>query len=261
MKTAAGISYSESGGAESATGRYPLILIHGAGGSALHWPPEVRRLPGHWVLGIDLPGHGESGGEGQATIEGYVERLKAWLNALSIDRAIWVGHSMGGGISLTAALLIPDRVAGLVLVGTGGRLRVHSSILEASAQPETFRGAVDIIISWAFSPEAPPKLTKLAAKRMAETQPHVLHHDFKACNQFDVMSRLEEINVPAIAICGRDDNLTPPKYSEYLAEHIPDARLTLIDGAGHMVMLEKPAEVAQAIHDFTSQLMAKEEAP
>ena len=256
MPSAAGISYSLSGSAESAAGRNPLVLIHGAGGSALHWPAEVRRMPGHWVLGADLPGHGKSGGEGQATIAGYVDCLRAWLDALDIERAVWVGHSMGGGISLTAALTIPDRVAGMVLVGTGARLRVHPSILEATAQPDAFRGAVDLIIKWSFSPTAPSRLTQLVAKRMAETPPHVLHGDFKACDGFDVMSRLADIRAPSIAICGRDDMLTPPKYSEHLAGQIPHGRLKIIDGAGHMVMLERPAEVAQAIRGFTSLLQS-----
>jgi len=260
MQKAVGISYSESGTATSAAGSCPLILIHGAGGSALHWPPEVRRMHGHWVFGIDLPGHGESGGEGLATIEGYVDSMRAWLDALDIERAIWVGHSMGGGISLTAALTIPDRVAGLVLVGSGGRLRVHPSILEATAQPETFRGAVDLIISWAFSPQASSKLTNLVAKRMAETQPQVLHNDFKACDRFDAMSRLKEISVPVVAICGRDDKLTPIKYSEFVVQQIPNASLQLIDGAGHMVMLEKPFEVAEAIQSFVLQLLPKNDA-
>lgn len=254
MPVQAGISYSESVGADPGKGNVPLILIHGAGGSSLHWPPEIRRMPGQWVFGIDLPGHGESGSEGQSTIEGYVDRLRAWLDTVGIERAVWTGHSMGGGISLTAALTIPDRVAGLVLVGTGARLRVHPSILEASAQPETFRGAVDIIISWAFSSHAPAKLTELAAKRMAETTPRVLHNDFKACDRFDMMQRLQEVRVPAVVICGQDDRLTPPKYSEYLAGQIPQATLKLIDQAGHMVMLERPKEVAQAIQSFLAQL-------
>ena len=258
MQKASGISYFESGSADSAPGRCPLILIHGAGGSALHWPTEVRRLQGHWVLAVDLPGHGKSEGQSPATIEGYVECLRNWLDALAIERAVWVGHSMGGGISLTAALSIPERVAGLVLVGTGGRLRVHPLILESTAQPEAFLGAVDLIVKWAFSSSAPSSLTQLVAKRMAETQPKVLHNDFKACDGFDLMSRLEDVLAPAIAICGRDDKLTPPKYSGHLAQQIPDARLKLIDDAGHMVMLEKPVEVAQAIQSFTSQLMAKD---
>jgi pimeloyl-ACP methyl ester carboxylesterase len=214
-------------------------------------------MQGHWVFGLDLPGHGDSKSEGQSTIEGYVDRLQAWLNAKEIERAVWVGHSMGGGISLTAALTIPDRVAGLVLVGTGGRLRVHPSILEATADPETFRGAVDLIISWAFSPHASTSLTAQVAKRMAVTTPHVMHNDFKACDRFDVMQRLREIDVPALVICGQDDKLTPPKYSEHLAEQIPNAHLELIDEAGHMVMLEKPKEVAQAIRRFMEQLIAE----
>lgn len=254
MPKAAEIFYSESGSADSVVGRYPLILIHGAGGSALHWPAEVRRMPKHWVLGVDLPGHGKSEGEGQTTIGGYVECLRVWLDALGIERAVWIGHSMGGGISLTAAVTIPDRVAGLVLVGTGARLRVHPSILESTAHADTFRGAVDLIINWSFSPHAPANLTQLVARRMADTPPHVLHNDFKACDGFDVMSRLSEIHVPVVAICGQDDMLTPPKYSEFLATLIPQARLKLVDGAGHMVMLEKPAEVAQAIRDFMALL-------
>ncbi len=258
MQTAAGISYQESGSPDSEGGSIPLILIHGAGGSALHWPADVRRMQGHWVFGLDLPGHGDSGSEGQSTIEGYVDHLRTWLDTQEIKRAVWVGHSMGGGISLTAALTIPDRVAGLVLVGTGGRLRVHPSILEATAKPEAFHGAVDLIISWAFSPHASTSLTAQVAKRMADTTPHVLHNDFKACDRFDVLQRLREIDVPALVICGQDDKLTPPKYSEYLAQQIPNARLELIDEAGHMVMLEKPGEVAQAIRQFMTQLVTEE---
>jgi pimeloyl-ACP methyl ester carboxylesterase len=215
-------------------------------------------MPGHWVFGIDLPGHGDSGSEGQSTIEGYVDQLRAWLDAVGIERAVWAGHSMGGGISLTAALTIPGRVVGLVLVGTGARLRVHPSILEATSQPEAFRGAVDLIVSWAFSPQAPTSLTDLVAKRMADTTPHVLHNDFKACDRFDVMERLREISVPALVVCGKDDRLTPAKYSEYLAKTIPEARLELIDQAGHMVMLEKPKEVAQATQRFMAGLNAEQ---
>jgi pimeloyl-ACP methyl ester carboxylesterase len=207
-----------------------------------------------WILSVDLPGHGDSEAEGQSTIEGYVGCLEAWLDELAIERAIWTGHSMGGAISLMASLTIPSRVAGLVLVGTGARLRVHPSILETTANAETVPGAVELIMSWAFSPQTPAQLVALVRKRMAETPAHVLHHDFKACDQFDVMTRLDEIGVPALAICGQDDKLTSPKYSQYLVEHIPQATLRLIDGAGHMVMLEKPDEVVQAIQTFISDI-------
>ena len=254
MPKAAGIAYRESGKPQTKEQHPPLILIHGAGGNALHWPTQVRRMKDRWVLSVDLPGHGNSDANGQSTIEGYVGCLEAWMDELAIERAVWTGHSMGGAISLMASLTIPSRVAGLVLVGTGARLRVHPSILEITANAQTLSGAVELIMSWAFSPQAPKQLVALVGKRMAETPSLVLHHDFKACDQFDVMRRLDEIQAPALVICGEDDRLTAPKYSQFLVDHIPQATLRLIDGAGHLVMLEKPEEVAQAIQDFISQI-------
>jgi pimeloyl-ACP methyl ester carboxylesterase len=64
------------------------------------------------------------------------------------------------------------------------------------------------------------------------------------------MGRLPEIKVPALVIGGSADKLTPLKYARYLAEHIPDARLVIIEGAGHMVMLEQPEQVADAVREF-----------
>ena len=71
-----------------------------------------------------------------------------------------------------------------------------------------------------------------------------------ACDAFNVMDRLGEIRCPTLAICGTADRLTPPKYSTYLRDNIPGAQLVLVEGAGHMVMLEQPEAVSQAIADF-----------
>jgi pimeloyl-ACP methyl ester carboxylesterase len=80
--------------------------------------------------------------------------------------------------------------------------------------------------------------------------------DFRACDAFDVRERLGDISVPTLVIGGKDDRLTPPKFSEYLREHIPNARLLLVEEAGHMVMLEQPAVVTEAIADFLATLQA-----
>jgi pimeloyl-ACP methyl ester carboxylesterase len=200
-----------------------------------------------------LPGHGESEGRGEDTISGYLQQVIGWLDSIRLTRVVWVGHSMGGAISLTAALTAPERTAGLVLVGTGARLRVNPAILEAVGQPATFPQAVDTIIKWAFSPQASERLTRLARNRMAQTPPEVLLGDFSACDQFDAMARLGKITVPTMILCGKDDKLTPEKYSHYLAENIPNASLHVIEAAGHMVMLERPKQVAKAVREFLTK--------
>lgn len=248
------LSYSEHNGRDLIGKRPPLILIHGSGGSRLHWPLDLRRLEGERVFGLDLPGHGGSLGEGERTIEGYVEGVCSWMDATGLDTGVFVGHSMGGAISLTMALEQPARVAALILVGTGGRLRVHPTILEMTSDPETFSEAVDLVASYAISPQAPSRMVELARARMSETRSEVLHGDFLACDQFDVMDRLGEISVPTLVICGTEDQLTSLKYSRFLTESIPDARMVAFEGAGHMVMIEQPGEVAQAVKEFMDEV-------
>ncbi len=156
---------------------------------------------------------------------------------------------MGGAIALELALRYPEKLAGLVLVGSGARLRVAPAILNGIRQD--FQAAVQLLCDWAFAPEAPAQLKRLGRRQMEQTHPDVLYGDFAACDAFDVMDRLGEVRCPTLAICGTADRLTPPKYSTYLRDHIPAAQLVLIENAGHMVMLEQPEAVSRAIADFT----------
>lgn len=227
-----------------------LVLIHGAGGSRLHWPGELRRLPDATAYTLDLPGHGRSAGPGRDTIQGYAEAVVAFLDAddVAVERAIFAGHSMGGAIAQTLGLAFPDRTAGLVLVGTGARLRVAPTILEGIQAD--FEGAIDLITRYAWAQETSKRTTELGREALRETGPDVLFGDFVACDRFNVMDRLDKLNVPTLIVTGTADQLTPPKYAHFLAEHIPQANLTLIDGAGHMVMLERPAETVEAVQGF-----------
>lgn len=250
---AGAIHFSDHGG-DRYSGSPPLVLIHGSGGSRLHWPPQLRRLPNYRVFGLDLPGHGDSPGNGETTINGYVKRVVEWLDEQRIESAVLAGHSMGGAIAMTAALEEPDRVAGLVLVGTGGRLRVTEEILQASADPDRLKETVEVVTAWSFADQTPEKLVTLAKMRMMEIQSEVIHGDFTACNQFDILDRLAEIQIPSLILCGEQDRLTPLKYARYLDEHIPESTLVLIEGAGHMVMLERPLEVAEAVENFLARM-------
>ena len=225
-----------------------LILVHGAGGARLHWPAELRRLPGATVYTLDLPGHGRSQGQGCDTIAAYADSVAAFFHAVGIEQAVIVGHSMGGAIAMTMALDFADHVAGLVLIGTGARLRVAPAILEGIRND--FDGTTELITRFAWAPEAPSRLIKLGQRALQETGPDVLLADFMACDRFDVMERLREIETPTLVIAGSVDQLTPVKYARFAAEHIHDARLVVVEGAGHMAMLERPTEVTQAIRDL-----------
>jgi pimeloyl-ACP methyl ester carboxylesterase len=82
---------------------------------------------------------------------------------------------------------------------------------------------------------------------MLAVDPQVLRADWLACNTFDVRERLGEIAVPAVVVTGTADQMTPEKHARRLAESLPRAELRLVPGAGHMVMLEQPQAVAEAL--------------
>jgi pimeloyl-ACP methyl ester carboxylesterase len=160
---------------------------------------------------------------------------------------------MGGAIALDLALRFPERVAGLGLVGTGARLRVAPAILAsiregmAGGNGPHSTAAARLICDWAFGPEAPPEMVRLARRQIAATPLEVLYGDFCACDAFDRMDSLGEIATPTCVVCGTFDALTPVKYSIYLRDRLPSAQLHLVQGAGHMVMIEKPKEVVRAL--------------
>lgn len=229
-----------------------VICLHGAGGSHLNWPPEIRRLPGAETFVLDLPGHGRSSGAGCQTIDAYAAGVIATLEALNLPRAVVLGHSMGGAVALQTALSHPERVQGLVLVGTGARLRVAPAILEGLLEaPER---AIALIAEWAFATDAPAELKRAGEQVMAQTPPAVLHGDMIACDGFDVTGRLGEIAAPTLVITGTADRLTPLKYAQFLAREIPGAELHPVENAGHMVMLERPQTVGEAVARFVAAL-------
>jgi len=225
-----------------------LILIHGAGGSHLHWPAALRRMPGATVYAVDLPGHRRSEGPGRERIEDYVADIVRFMDAVGVSRGVLVGHSMGGAIAQMTALMAPERVAGLVLVGTGARLRVAPALLDGILQDA--RGALALITEWAWGPEADPAMVARGRQMMARVNPRVVWGDFAACDRFDIRERVGEITAPTLVITGSEDRMTPPKFGQWLAERIPGARFVLVEGAGHMVMLEKPDQVASAVREW-----------
>jgi pimeloyl-ACP methyl ester carboxylesterase len=228
-----------------------MVLIHGAGGTHLYWPPEIRRLPGYCVYALDLPGHGKSAScDGQQTIGDYARYLVQWLESIQLRRAVFVGHSMGSAIALAMAIHHAEYVVGLGLISAGARLKVNADILNYAADQTTFMKAADLMVSYSFGSGTSTHLIELASKRLLETRQSVFLGDLLACNCFDVMDRLGSVNQPALVMCGADDKMTPLRYAQFLSNSMPHAQLRVIPNAGHMVMLEQPRLVADGLLSF-----------
>ena len=226
-----------------------ILFIHGSGCSSAiwHWQKEYLQTSMEVVL-IDLPGHGRSPGDGCGSVEEYGDAAYGAMMGSGSTGYYVAGHSLGGAIAMFLALSHPDAVKGIILIGTGARLRVLPRILEGILK-EKERTLQDIN-ALSFSKSAPAATREEALKEMAASRPEVIHKDFTACDRFDIMDSVGSIRVPALILCGEDDTLTPVRYSLFLKEKIAGSELTFIKGAGHMVMIEKPDEVNKAIEAF-----------
>jgi pimeloyl-ACP methyl ester carboxylesterase len=226
-----------------------LIFIHGSGGGKEFWFYQTQYFKGS--VALDLPGHPE--GELIPTIDGYVEWLHKTVQDAGYRKIVLVGHSLGGGIALLYALKYPEDVIGLISVGSGARLRVHPKFLEglekAIEDPSQFEKtpnpAYDLVA---------PELRAVLNRRYQENGPAAALNDMRACDRFDIMNQIAEINIPILALCGDQDVMTPPKYSYYLETHMPKAKALVIAGGTHMVYAEKPLEVNRAIDEFLKTL-------
>ena len=225
-----------------------LICVHGSGGSHNHWPRILLACKDICVMAIDLPGHGKSPGKSRDTVEGYAAVLSEFVKSMGLDRVTLVGHSLGGAIAQVLALRRPDWLEGIILVGSGARLRVASSILDA-LQSSTAHTA-DLVSKWAFGPSAPPDLVNGFRIELLQTPAAVTLGDFQACNGFDIIPFIGDIHLRALILSGSKDRLTPPKYGDFLADNIPGAKHVIIPDAGHMMALEYPEIFIKHVMSF-----------
>ena len=232
--------------------RIKTVFIHGSGGNAGLWHKVMEELRGEYEsLAVSLPGHGESEGQGMKTIPEYREFLKDFFNTLGLENIVLGGHSLGGGIVQDFALRYPEKLKAILLMGTGARLRVLPEALEALRQMA--EGLMEPKFEpWGFAENASPEVLAEGKREWAKTGSRVRYQDMMACDQFDIMAELDKIRLPALILCGREDRLTPVKYSDYLNKKIAGSKMEIIEGAGHMVMLEAPGALSQAILKFFS---------
>lgn len=228
----------------------PIIIIHGAGGMYQDTPSQLRR--DLQCIALDLAGHGRSPEPSRTTITDNTADIVALMDTLSIKRTILIGHSMGGAIAQQLALDFPDRVAGLVLLGTAAKLKVSSQIIngiinhtEATAQ---------LIMNWMWADGVPEHYIEQGIERLLDLPAEVIQRDYIACNHFDVRDRLQEITVPVLVVAGSADKMVNPVWSEYLADNISNATYKVLADAGHMFPLEQPQQLVIILQQWMTNL-------
>jgi pimeloyl-ACP methyl ester carboxylesterase len=227
-----------------------LIFIHGAGNTSLQWHYQTKYFAGSEA--IDLPGHPE--GKPCTSIDEYARWLHRYIKQGDPSPPVIAGQSLGGAIALMYALNYPADVKALILVSTGARLRVRPDLLKK------IEDLIDSPAQWLKKVVEPP-LSRVApdiaqkiVNGMAKVGPAVQLTDFLCCDKFDVMDKVSQTTVPTLVISGTEDNMTPLKYSRYLADKIAGARLVIIESATHHCLLEKPEKANRAIEAFLKNL-------
>jgi pimeloyl-ACP methyl ester carboxylesterase len=227
-----------------------IVCLHGAGESAAVWQHQVDALPS--VRALDLPGHGSTPGPGHKTLDGYADWTAARL--AGSPPLLLAGHSMGGAIVMHLALRDrrPPWLVGLILVSTGAVLGVGPKFY--FLVEHNFEGMVDLVTGLPGGTERQKAARQLLRRDVERAGPEVIRDDYLTVDNFDISDQVGRIDLPTLVAVGGDDKVTPPAKSEFLSSHIPGASLVVIPGAGHVPMLEAPAEMALAMRGFRAKV-------
>jgi len=226
-----------------------LVFIHGVGNSSLSFYYQLRHYRNSKA--IDLPGHPD--GTPCNSIQGYLEWLRGFIKARRYKDVVLCGHSMGGAIVQMYALKYPEELRGLILIGTGAKLKVsHQYFEKAQDNADPVRVWVDAQKVHYTGVE--PDLYQLLVQRAAQIGPDVGLNDLLCCDQFDVMSEISKINLPTEIIAGSMDQLTPVKFADYLANNIANSQEHVIQGGGHFPQLQWYRQVNEKIDQFLARI-------
>ncbi len=251
------MNYVERG----APGAAPVIFIHGFPFSHEIWEPQMRALPNQFrAIAYDLRGHGQSDvGDGQYTIEFFVDDLIALMDHLVVERATVCGLSIGGYIALRALERHPDRFHGLVLCDTKsapdsdeGRVKRAASLksVKMSGVGPFADGFVKTVFA-ASTFNTHPEIVESIRGVIKGTSPLAIGGTLLAlASRTDTTPSLANIAVPTLILCGEHDILTPPRESESMHGKIAGSVYHTIPSAAHLSNLENPAAFNERLIAF-----------
>jgi pimeloyl-ACP methyl ester carboxylesterase len=240
-----------------------IVLLHGFGGSTYSYRYLIPAFSqDHRVIAVDLKGFGYSERNAGAGLsaEDQVTMLRALLERCAVSSAVFVGHSMGGGIAQRFAARYPETVSALVLAAsvTGEERAARARMGAVPAR--LLRPALPVLAGIAAS-----RLLKLLYVDQSKVTPDVREEYVRPARIRGSMDGLlammrdrakdgpiddTRVTMPVMLLCGAQDEVVPLRAAQRLRERIPHARLVVIERAAHGLLEERPQECARAIRDF-----------
>ncbi len=251
----------------------PILLSHGVTLSVRTWVKQMEALPaaGFRAVAFDHRGHGAStvGTDGH-TLETLASDVRTVIEGLDLRDAVLVGHSMGGVAVQLFCLRHPElaaeRVAGIVLLSTLSRtalsgsprlLRVIDRLASSAPDAAGVLGLSNLgllVARIGFGRNPQPSHVELTRQMILACASETRRQAAGPLFGLELSSELPNLAVPTLVICGTNDVLTPPAESRRIAALIPGARLEMLEGAGHMAMLEQADVVDRLIVDFAHEV-------
>ncbi|MBM3661136.1 MAG: alpha/beta fold hydrolase [Actinobacteria bacterium] len=256
----------------TAHGHGPTFLfVHGFAMTSRVWTKQFRDLPpsGFRTLAFDHRGHGAStAAMDETSVDNLADDVRVVVEGLDLRDSVVVGHSMGGMALLAFAVRYPEvaaaRLRGMVLVGTAARLgAAQVPMLGRAFVPFTtgfVRSGTWSRSDWSgwaarllFGKDPVPSQVDLARALLASAREETIVGCARALASFDLSDQLARVALPTLVVNGTADLLTTPGDARHLARGIPDARLELVSGAGHMLMLERSERFAALLGEFARE--------
>lgn len=240
----------------------PLLLIHGFPFDHTIWDAQVRDLGERYhIITPDLRGHGKSPApEGAYSMDLMARDLITLLDHLGVYKAVWVGHSLGGYITLAAYRLAPERFAGLGMIASNYLADSEEAKTKRyeTAEKVSQQGAEAAVNPKVFKEGAPKdsEVVQKAERIMRATAPAGIIGTVQGmAGRPDSTETLKSARVPSLVIGGTGDQLFKPEIPQQMANLLPNSKLVMAD-SGHMPMLEQPKLVSDALTDLMERVGA-----